>query len=124
MKIISPERAFSFECDPDERFNPEIDHVFPTTPDHPDRYLKEYFKWVNTIWNQQPVKGEINNHKRAKLPQDFFTKYRKYLKGYDFLPSSDPRDEIWQVKHAPEFIQERKKRILSGFRRLYGLRID
>jgi len=124
LKIISPERAFSFECDPDERFNPEIDHIFPTTPDNPNRFPKKYFRWVNTIWNQQAVKGEINNHKRAKLPQDFFLKYPKYLKDYDFLPSSDPRDEIWQARHAPEFIQERKRRILSGLRRLYGFRID
>ena len=124
LKIASPEKAFSFECEPDERFNPEIDHIFPATPDHPGRYSKKYYKWVETVWNLQPVKGEINNLKRAKLPQEFFSRYPKYLKDYDFLPSHNAQDEIWQPKHAPEFIRERKRKMVAWFRNCYGLPIS
>lgn len=123
LKIMSPERAFSFKGAPDERFDPEIDHIFPTTPDNPSRYPKKYFKWAETIWNQQPVKGEINNHKRNKQPQEFFSKYPKYLKDYDFLPSKDMRNEIWEIKQAPLFIQERRQRMVAWFRDNYGLYI-
>jgi uncharacterized protein with ParB-like and HNH nuclease domain len=123
LKIITPHKAFAFECEPDERFNPEIDHIFPTKPKDHESYPKKYHKWVETVWNMQPVKGEINNLKRAMLPQEFFTEYKKYLKEYDFLPSEDLTNEMWQAKNAPEFIQERRKKIGNWLYRFYGLPI-
>jgi uncharacterized protein with ParB-like and HNH nuclease domain len=121
LKIITPNKAFAFECEPDERFNPEIDHIFPIKPKNHENYPKKYGKWVETVWNMQPVKGEVNNLKRATLPQDFFKEYKKYLKDYDFLPSQELENEIWLDRNASEFIQARQKKITSWFYNAYGI---
>jgi hypothetical protein len=89
LKILTPSTQFSFEGDPDEKFNPEIDHIFPLTPDSSVKLPRNYDDYVDTIWNLQPVKGEINNYKRRKMPQNFFSEHPQYLKDYSFLPTTD-----------------------------------
>lgn len=121
LKVLTPNRAFSFLSDPDERFNPEIDHIFPETPQSTRKYPQKYYTWVYTVWNLQPVKGEINNLKLNLAPGEFFLEYPQYLKDYDFLPTLDLNDEIWLDKHAKEFIQSRKEKMLRFVRQYYGI---
>lgn len=124
LKILIPDREYHYVKDPDERFNPEIDHIFPLHPENEEDYPDKYHKWVNTIWNLQPVKGDINGLKLNKLPQDFFSKYPKYLKDYAFLPNNNPETKIWFDSHAKEFIQRRKNNMLKFARKEYGIKIS
>ncbi|MFB0503066.1 MAG: DUF262 domain-containing protein [Candidatus Bathyarchaeia archaeon] len=124
LKVLTPTREFSYLGDPDERFNPELDHIFPTTPQSTGEYPQKYYDWAYTVWNQQPVKGEINNLKRNQPPKEFFSKYPKYLKDYDFLPTTNLNDEQWLDKHAKEFIQARKKKMVSFIESNYGINLE
>ena len=124
LKILTPSTQFSFEGDPDEKFNPEIDHIFPLNPDSSIKLPKNYNRDnVDTIWSLQPVKGEINNYKRRKLPQDFFDKHPQYLKDYSFLPTTIIKNEIWAVNNFKKFLQKRKKKILAFIKNNYGINI-
>ena len=122
-KILTPKRQFSFLGDPDERFSPEIDHIFPEKPKLKSKLSKKYQKWVDTIWNLQPVKGEINNFKRRQMPKEFFSRYPQYLKDYDFLPTTDLNDERLTYKYAREFIQSRKDKMLRFIKEYYGINL-
>lgn len=123
LKVLTPNRAFSFVGDPDERFDPEIDHIFPCALQSKIPYPEKYYGAVWTTWNTQPVKGEINNLKRMDSPRDFFKKYPQYLKDYDFLPTEDLNDEIWLDKNAKNFIQARKMKIILWVKENYGIDI-
>jgi len=123
LKVLTPNRAFSFLGDPDERFNPEIDHIFPEIPQNGEKYPQKYYDWVDTVWNLQPVKGEINNIKRRQPPKEFFSKYPQYLKDYDFLPTTNLNDKIWLDKFAPKFIQFRKEKMIKFVQNYYGIKI-
>lgn len=123
LKILDPNRAFSFTGNPNERFDPEIDHIFPENPEPGTYHSSEYFEVVQDVWNMQPVKGEINNLKLGSPPSAFFKKYPKYLKEYDCLPSLNPNDSIWLDKHAPDFIEIRKKKMISKLRKTYFIPI-
>ena len=123
LKVLTPDNEFSFLADPDERYNPEIDHIFPETPQSKKKYPKKYCDWVAIVWNLQPVKGEINNLKRNTPPKEFFSEYPQYLKDYDFLPTKDLNDKRWQVKYAKEFIQFRKEKMVQFIERNYGINI-
>jgi hypothetical protein len=124
LKIITPDKPFTFLSDPDERFNPEIDHIFPTTPNFRVRHRARYDKWVDTIWNLQPVKGEINGIKLAQAPKDFLTEHSEYLKDYDFLPTKDLNDELWLPENAHKFIQARKMKIIAWIKQNYRIDIE
>ena len=121
LKVLTPNREFSYVGDPDERFNPEFDHIFPTTPQSAREYPQKYYNWAYTIWNLQPVKGEINNLKRNRPPKEFFSKYPKYRKDYDFLPTTDLNDKRWLDKYAKEFIQARKRKMVQFVKSNYGI---
>ncbi len=123
LKVLAPNREYSYLSNPDERFNPEIDHIFPKTPENGEDYPKKYFKWVNTVWNLQPIKGEINNLKLNTPPKEFFSKYRKYLQDYDHLPNKNLNNKIWLDKYAKDFIQLRKKNMIRFLKNYYGLKI-
>jgi hypothetical protein len=124
LKILIPDKEYQYVTDPDERFNPEIDHIFPLKPENEEDYPNKYYKWVNTIWNLMPVKGDINGLKLNNLPQDFFTKYPKYLRDYAFLPNNNPKTKIWTYAQAKEFIQRRKNNMLKFARKEYGIKIS
>jgi uncharacterized protein with ParB-like and HNH nuclease domain len=123
LKIITPDKPFTFLQDPDERFNPEIDHIFPEVPGFNVPYPEKYFNWIWTVWNLQPVKGDINGVKLNSHPKDFFAKHPTYLKDYDFLPTTDLDDKIWLTEHADEFIQARKNKIIAGIKQNYDIDI-
>jgi hypothetical protein len=124
LKIITPDTPFSFEQDPDERFNPEIDHIFPTTPENVPTPETKYNEFIWTVWNMQPIKGEINAYKLNKPPKSFFMEYPKYLKDYRFLPTLDPNDKIWLMENASIFIQTRKEQIITFLNQHYDLDIE
>lgn len=123
LKMLTPNREFQYVDDPDERFNPEIDHIFPLTPQEGKKLPDKYYRWTDTVWNLQPVKGEINGAKLNKPPQEFFAEYPKYLKDYDFLPTKNIKNWIWSDKYAREFIGKRRKKMLTYARTTYGLSI-
>ncbi|MGB2728269.1 MAG: DUF262 domain-containing protein [Halobacteriota archaeon] len=118
LKILTPNRIYQFDPDARGRYNPEIDHIFPKNL---KGQTEEYYKAVNRIWNMQPVKGDINNFKRRKHPKEFFSsdKGKKYIKDYDFLPSLNLKDEIWD--NPVEFINQRKEKMMEYFKSEYRL---
>jgi len=124
LKMLIPNREFSYLGDPDERFNPEIDHIFPIAPQSTTDYPQKYYNWAYTVWNLQPVKGEINNFKRNRPPKEFFSEYPQYLKDYDFLPTEDLDDERWLDKYAKEFIQARKDKMIRFIKDNYGISLE
>jgi len=121
LKVLTPNREFSYLVDPDERFNPEFDHIFPITPQSEKEITPEYYTWVYTIWNLQPVKGEINGLKLNQSPKEFFSKYPQYLKDYDFLPTTNLNNDLWLDKHAKEFIQARKEKMVRFIKDNYDI---
>jgi hypothetical protein len=123
LKILNPNRAFSFVPKEGERLEPEIDHIFPKTPSSQQPLSKRYEKWVRTVWNLQPVKGEINNFKRASFPKTFFSKYPMYLKDYDCLPTKDLNNPIWLDKSAVDFIKLRSGKMIAAIKTNYGVQI-
>lgn len=124
LKIITPDKPFTFLQNPDERFNPEIDHIFPWTPEHTPPHPERYYQWVPSVWNLQPVKGDINGLKLNMQPKEFFEKYSEYLKDYDFLPTIDLNDKRWSAEHADEFIQARRKKIILWVKDYYGIDVE
>jgi len=123
LKILTPNRPFSFVGNPDERSDPEIDHIFPWNPSSPISDPTKYYGFIETVWNMQPVKGEINNVKRAQLPRDFFKQYPKYLKEYDFLPTCNLDDEVWSEGHVADFIKARRKKIINWVKQNYEVNL-
>jgi len=122
LKILIPDKEFHYLGDREERFNPEIDHIFPVTPRDPKP--KRYYKYAETIWNLQPVKGDVNNLKRNTPPQEFFQKNPKYLADWDFLPNQNPDTEIWSDKNIKDFIDDRMRKMLKCTQRKYGIRVE
>lgn len=120
LKILTPNRIYQFDPDARGRFNPEIDHIFPKNL---EGQSEEYYKSVNMIWNMQPVKGDINNFKRRKHPKEFFSsdEGKKYINDYDFLPSLNLEDEIWD--NPVKFINQRKGEMIEYFKNNYKLEL-
>ena len=127
LKILTPNRIYQFDPDIKRRFNPEIDHIFPTKLTD---QTAEYKESVNIIWNMQPVKGDINGFKLNHHPLEFFTNKLKDSKGniisgdkyyseYDFIPNLD--SDLWD--NYVEFINNRKKEMKLFFKEKYGLEI-
>ena len=121
LKILTPDKSFSFQKDPDgERFSPEVDHIFPLSPMPPVTYPTSFIGLNDSIWNLQPVKGTINNTKLAMQPKEFFIKYPQYLKDYDFLPTINMNDKRWQPQFAEQFALERKDKIVTWMNSYYA----
>jgi len=135
LKILTPNRVYQFEPDMKNRFNPEIDHIFPVR-------LKgcqpEYSKYVDVIWNMQPTKGNINGYKTNLHPRIFFSDCAvnhqgnpivgsKYISDYDFLLPKDElgnidlSDEVWESEKL--FIEKRKELMLNYISEKYGIGI-
>lgn len=118
LKILTPNRIYNFETDEKGRFNPEIDHIFPKKLQDQS---KEYYENVDVLWNMQPIKGEINNFKRRRHPKEFFSSQEgsKYFNDYDFIPTADLSDPIWEK--PLEFIAARKDKMITFLKQQYGL---
>jgi hypothetical protein len=70
LKITFPHRDFEFDYSMANRFNPELDHIFPRNLAGTDDDYKQY---VDIIWNMQPIKGAVNLDKSNNHPKLFFT---------------------------------------------------
>ena len=127
LKILTPNRSFEIDYSMPNRFNPEIDHIFPTNLVGKDEKYKED---VNVLWNFQPVKGEVNNQKTNIHPKLFFTDQAldsqgmvipgsKYFKEYDFVP--ELTSELWD-NHAA-FIAWRREQMLKFMDEQYGIMV-
>lgn len=128
LKIAMPEREFDFDYTMPNRFNPELDHIFPMNLSGAG---ENYKAMVDVIWNMQPVKGEINNHKTNIHPFEYFTDKCKDSKGlvisgsknyplYDYLP---PMNEQMIWNDAEEFIKYRKAEILKVLQGKYSIEL-
>ncbi len=120
LKIMSPNRLFQFDPDVRGRFNPEIDHIFPQRMIKKNKSLE---KQIDSIWNMQPIKWEVNNLKLGKFPKEFFSSRegKKYLDHYDFLPTLDLNDKIWD--DPKEFIKIRREIMVNYFKEKYQLEL-
>lgn len=122
LKLMMPDREYQFTGHKDERFDPEIDHIFPINP-QTHRASAGYRKWADTVWNLQPVKGDINGSKLNQSPAAFFSKHPQYLSEYDFLPTKNIHRKIWRGRDIRPFVEKRKVAMLKFARASYGLRI-
>ena len=127
LKILMPGRVYRFASNQRGRFNPEIDHLFPRNLANPPA---DYAQWVDTLWNLQPVKGDINRIKADLHPRRFFMDLAvnsagekiigsKYVADYDFLfPFDNP---AWE---SPlDFIQQRRRLMIAFIETQYGIEL-
>lgn len=116
LKVLIPKREYQYIGNKHERFDPEIDHIFPTHP-QVDKIPGNYSEMTQKVWNLQPVKGGINGTKLATPPRMFFLKYPKYLSEYDFLPSTRMSNNLWAEKNIKKFVNARKRLMMSFARK-------
>lgn len=118
LKIILKDKEFKFNNFIGNRFNPELDHIFPIKLEGMD---EEYRKQVNVLWNMQPIEGEINNDKKNIHPLAFFKsgKGEGIEKRYDMIPELD--NSIWNDYMV--FIKYRKKRMIKAMLDLYDISV-
>lgn len=125
LKFLMPDRQFVFNVKSRNRYNPELDHIFPVKLPGKD---KPYSDYVDTVWNMQPVDGDINLLKSNRHPLQFFKDEEKDTKGeiingskyhskYDFLPPLD--DSLWH--DYKEFIEWRKREMQLFLEERYGI---
>ena len=120
LKVLTPNREYLVDPSSAGRFNPEIDHIFPKGP-----WLGrgEEYRVIDSIWNMQPVKGEVNNFKRTQNPKDFFfgESTGKYKCEYDFLPAAPKGDPIWD--DPLNFISYRKEEMKKFLSKTYHIEL-
>ena len=126
LKITFPHRDFEFDYSMANRFNPELDHIFP-------RNLvgmnDEYRRFVDIIWNMQPIKGSVNLDKSNHHPKLFFSDAfidngrqlcgKKYYSEYDCIPPITCSD--WDDYKI--FIENRRQKMIGEINRLYGIQL-
>lgn len=123
LKITFPLRDFEFDYSMANRFNPELDHIFPRNLAGMDEDYKQY---VDVIWNMQPIKGDVNLLKSNHHPKLFFTDAdvngkslsgKKYYSDYDCIPEMASAD--WDDYEA--FIENRRTRMIEKIKELYDI---
>ncbi len=125
LKITFPNRDFEFDYSMPNRFNPELDHIFP-------RNLKDmdevYQQEIDVIWNMQAVKGEVNNLKSNYHPKLFFSDAiengkqlngSKYFSSYDCIPSITSSE--WDDYKT--FISKRRERMIETIYTNYRIKL-
>ena len=125
LKITFPERNFEFDYSMTNRFNPELDHIFPKNLVGMN---DDYKKYVDVIWNMQPIKGEVNLDKSNHHPKLFFTDStvngkqlcgEKYYNDYDCIPPMTSTD--WDDYKV--FIENRREKMIGKLEELYGIKL-
>lgn len=123
LKITFPHRDFEFDYSMANRFNPELDHIFPRNLAGMDEAYKQY---VDVIWNMQPIKGAVNLDKSNHHPKLFFTdgtdkgkqlSGKKYYNDYDCIPEMSSAD--WDDYSA--FIKNRRTKMIEKIKELYDI---
>lgn len=125
LKITFPNRDFEFDYSMPNRFNPELDHIFP-------RNLKDmdevYQQEIDVIWNMQAVKGEVNNLKSNYHPKLFFSDAiengkqlngSKYISSYDCIPPITSSE--WDDYKT--FISKRRERMIETIYTNYRIKL-
>lgn len=125
LKITFPNRDFEFDYSMPNRFNPELDHIFP-------RNLKDmdevYQQEIDVIWNMQAVKGEVNNLKSNYHPKLFFSDAiengkqlngSKYISSYDCIPPITSSE--WDDYKI--FISKRRERMIETIYTNYRIKL-
>lgn len=123
LKITFPHRDFEFDYSMANRFNPELDHIFP-------RNLagmgEDYKQYVDVIWNMQPIRGVVNLDKSNNHPKLFFTDAnvngklltgKKYYNDYDCIPDMNSTD--WDDYKL--FIEKRRIKMLDEIKKHYDI---
>jgi len=121
LKILLPKKAYTF-IESRGRLNPELEHIFPRTPREQD-LPAAYERGKTSLWNLQlGVPGDINGEKLQKMPQDFFRSHQQSLIAhYDFLPSKNIEEPVWDYHNVEKFWDERRKLMLNELAVLYKL---
>lgn len=123
LKITFPHRDFEFDYSMANRFNPELDHIFPRNLAGMDEDYKQY---VDVIWNMQPIRGVVNLDKSNNHPKLFFTDAnvngklltgKKYYNDYDCIPDMNSAD--WDDYKL--FIENRRTKMLKEIKNHYGI---
>lgn len=123
LKITFPHRDFEFDYSMANRFNPELDHIFPRNLEGKN---EDYKQFVDVIWNMQPIKGAVNLDKSNNHPKLFFTDAdvngktlsgKKYYSDYDCIPEMTSSD--WDDYKV--FIENRRTRMIEKIKELYGI---
>lgn len=123
LKITFPHRDFEFDYSMANRFNPELDHIFPRNLAGMD---EDYKQNVDVIWNMQPIRGVVNLDKSNNHPKLFFTDAnvngklltgKKYYNDYDCVPDMNSAD--WD--NYKLFIENRRTKMLEEIKNHYGI---
>lgn len=123
LKITFPNRDFEFDYSMPNRFNPELDHIFPKNLKGTD---DAYTRDVDIIWNMQPIKGVVNNDKSNHHPKLFFTdgvdngkqlSGKKYYGDYDCIPQMSSSD--WDDYKI--FLKNRREKMIEIISTRYGI---
>ena len=123
LKITFPNRDFEFDYTMTNRFNPELDHIFPRNL---AGMYEAYKQYVDVIWNMQPIKGAVNLDKSNHHPKLFFTdgtdkgkqlSGKKYYNDYDCIPEMSSAD--WDDYSA--FIKNRRTKMIEKIKELYDI---
>lgn len=123
LKITFPNRDFEFDYSMPNRFNPELDHIFPRNLKGADVV---YQQEVDVIWNMQPIKGVVNNEKSNHHPKLFFTdgidngkqlSGKKYYDDYDCIPQMSSAD--WDDYKL--FLKNRREKMIKVIYDRYGI---
>lgn len=124
LKVMIPKRHYTLIPNRG-RLNPEVEHIFPKNPRETDLPAC-YAKCSRSLWNLQlGVPGDLNSQKRRQMPRIFFRGRESDLKmHYEFLPTSDLDDEIWDYHHIDKFCKARKQLMIKELQQLYGIEVS
>lgn len=115
LKVLIPNKAFSWYQSRGERYEPELDHIFPRKlPNPPENYCPD------VLWNLQPISGTINGDKGNLHPLTYFINHESELNKYDYVLSIN--DILWN--DPIKFILKRKSLMIQGFKNLYDINMD
>jgi hypothetical protein len=119
LKVLVPKQQYTL-IPSSGRLNPEVEHIFPQNPSEADCPAC-YREYSLSLWNLQlGVPGDFNSLKRNKMPRDFFVGKEDMLRNhYNFLPTEDINDRIWDYHHIDEFCEARKALMMNKLKE-YG----
>jgi len=124
LKLLLPKKSYTY-IKSRGRLNPELEHIFPEHPketDLPDNYSEN----IKLLWDLQlGVPGDINRGKWYTMPNIYFeTKLGDLKRHYDFLPTNDLKNPLWDYHNLDTFLTKRKELMLKEFENLYKLKIE
>ena len=126
LKLLIPKTSYTYIKNRG-RLNPELEHIFPRKPKETD-LPNNYSDNVKSLWNLQlGVPGDINgpSGKGNTMPNIYFEGRLDVLKKhYDFLPTDNLKDSVWDYHNLDIFLTKRKELMMYEFMNLYGLRVE